>query len=70
MDRVSNNTYILSSIMRKRFKKQLKISRMVCSGCGKPIKVGDEVVSTRARAQKKRFFHRACYEAKFLDVED
>ncbi len=62
---MSKNSYTLTDGLKKRFKTQYKISEMVCSGCGKTIAVGEEVV----RVQKKHY-HISCWQAKFLDVED
>jgi hypothetical protein len=37
--------------------------RLTCFKCGKPIEVGDEVVS---KAREKRLYHKECWEKLFI----
>ena len=43
-----------------------RYGKVVCHDCGKPIKVGDRVVSSVYRRCKYKIRHETCYESTFI----
>lgn len=44
---------------------------LVCSRCGKALKVGDEIharIGRRKRGASGRFYHKKCWDAMFIEV--
>jgi len=54
-------------VMNQRIKRRIESQNgeLKCKFCGKPIKVGDKVVSLHRTKGKSKFYHADCYEKLF-----
>lgn len=58
--------YVLTHIVMSRFKRMGIV--LLCKKCGKPLEVGDVVVSNSKYKCKSLRYHKECYESLFIDA--
>ena len=59
-------TYTMSKFVKARIEK--RIGELKCPVCGKPIRVGEKVVSITKRNSKPKVYHAECYEKILLKI--
>jgi hypothetical protein len=57
------NTVVLSYKVSKIYERN--DVPLVCYRCGKPLKIGSKLISTRSCGGNRKLYHKACWEATF-----
>ena len=59
--------YTVSEVMLKKMVHRYG-ERFRCDKCHKPFMVGD-VIQSRQKGSGSKWYHQACYESRFIDVD-